>query len=68
MFLELQGYFRQFLSIQLRSQPIHQTVKLRTTAFPGQQLSLDSQPNKQALNSLHIFSKLNFIICSKQTL
>jgi hypothetical protein len=60
MFLELWGYFRQFLIIHLNSQPSHQTVKLGTSAFPAQpafstqqlsfeQLATDS-PNKQALS------------------
>jgi hypothetical protein len=42
MFSELGGYFRQFLNIQLASQPSSQTVKLRTAAFSTQQLSLHS--------------------------
>jgi hypothetical protein len=36
------GYFRQFFSVQLDSQPSRQTVKLRTAAFSAQQLSLHS--------------------------
>jgi hypothetical protein len=42
IFSELRGYFRHFLCIQLDSQPSRQTLKLRTTAFPRQQLSLHS--------------------------
>jgi hypothetical protein len=36
------GYFGQFVSIQLDSQPSHQTGKLKTAAFSAQQLSLHS--------------------------
>jgi hypothetical protein len=42
MFLKVWGYFGQFFSIQLDRQLSRQTVKLRTAAFPAQQLSLDS--------------------------
>jgi hypothetical protein len=42
MFLTLWGHFRQFLSIQLDSQPSSQTLKFRTAAFPAQQLCVHS--------------------------
>jgi hypothetical protein len=44
MFSEFWGYFRQFLSKQLNSQPSCQTTTLETAAFSGQQLFLHSQP------------------------
>jgi hypothetical protein len=44
------GYFGQYLSIQLDSQPSHQTGKLKTAAFPAQPAT--ASPNKQALKQL----------------